>query len=29
LESGAVKGYGRLEAGYITRSSRPGDDRSY
>ena len=23
-----VKGYGRLEAGYITRSSRPGDDRS-
>ena len=25
---GTVKGYGRLEAGYITRSSRPGDDRS-
>jgi hypothetical protein len=24
----SVKGYGRLEAGYITRSSRPGDDRS-
>ena len=25
---GAVKGYGRVEAGYITRSIRPSDDRS-
>ena len=28
-QSDSVKGYGRLEAGYITRSARPGDDRSY
>jgi len=26
--SSSVKGYGRVEAGYITRSSRPSDDRS-